>query len=183
MKHMLYMSLAAVVIATGSGCSIIDRLFLLNADGPYAGQPGVPPGAMVEGDCPDGQCVQQVGYLQSCTDGDCTHGGCRDGACGGHAGGCRDGACGNLACRQGLCVHGGCYGRQCHDGSCHACRQHVGRYGGLARHHLTPGERCALGGCEPTGPAGPPTGAVAYPYYTTRGPRDFLAKCPPSIGP
>jgi hypothetical protein len=34
-----------------------------------------------------------------------------------------------------------------------------------------------------TGPAGPPTGAVAYPYYTTRGPRDFLAKCPPSIGP
>jgi hypothetical protein len=24
---------------------------------------------------------------------------------------------------------------------------------------------------------------VAYPYYTTRGPRDFLAKCPPSIGP
>jgi hypothetical protein len=34
-----------------------------------------------------------------------------------------------------------------------------------------------------TGPAGPPTGAVAYPYYTTRGPRDFLAKNPPSIGP
>ena len=34
-----------------------------------------------------------------------------------------------------------------------------------------------------TTPAGPPTGAVAYPYYTTRGPRDFLAKCPPSIGP
>jgi hypothetical protein len=32
-------------------------------------------------------------------------------------------------------------------------------------------------------PAGPPTGAVAYPYYTTRGPRDFLAKNPPSIGP
>ena len=34
-----------------------------------------------------------------------------------------------------------------------------------------------------TQPPGPPTGAVAYPYYTTRGPRDFLAKCPPSIGP
>lgn len=31
--------------------------------------------------------------------------------------------------------------------------------------------------------AGPPTGAVAYPYYTTRGPRDFLADDPPSIGP
>jgi hypothetical protein len=32
-------------------------------------------------------------------------------------------------------------------------------------------------------PAGPATGAVTYPYYTTRGPRDFLAKNPPSIGP
>ncbi|MDY0165660.1 MAG: hypothetical protein RBS80_03905 [Thermoguttaceae bacterium] len=31
--------------------------------------------------------------------------------------------------------------------------------------------------------AGPPTGAIAYPYYTTRGPRDFLANNPPSIGP
>lgn len=31
----------------------------------------------------------------------------------------------------------------------------------------------------PNGPAG----AVAYPYYTHRGPRDFLANNPPSIGP
>ena len=31
-------------------------------------------------------------------------------------------------------------------------------------------------------PAGPPTGAVTYPYYTTRGPRDFLSDNPPSIG-
>jgi hypothetical protein len=30
---------------------------------------------------------------------------------------------------------------------------------------------------------GPPTGAVAYPYYTLRGPRDFLASKPASIGP
>jgi hypothetical protein len=33
------------------------------------------------------------------------------------------------------------------------------------------------------GMGGPPTGAVTYPYYTNRGPRDFLAKQPPSIGP
>ena len=26
-------------------------------------------------------------------------------------------------------------------------------------------------------------GVVAYPYYTTRGPRDFLAKNPRNIGP
>ena len=31
--------------------------------------------------------------------------------------------------------------------------------------------------------SGPPTGAVTYPYYTTRGPRHFLARNPNSIGP
>ena len=31
--------------------------------------------------------------------------------------------------------------------------------------------------------SGPPTAAVAYPYYTTRGPRDFLDRNPQSIGP
>ena len=29
---------------------------------------------------------------------------------------------------------------------------------------------------------GPPAAAYAYPYYTTRAPRDFLMKNPPSIG-
>ena len=33
------------------------------------------------------------------------------------------------------------------------------------------------------GPAGPATGAYAYPYYTTRGPRDFFLDKPGSIGP
>ena len=33
------------------------------------------------------------------------------------------------------------------------------------------------------GPAGPPTAAITYPYYTTRGPRDFLLDSPRSIGP
>jgi len=30
---------------------------------------------------------------------------------------------------------------------------------------------------------GPPMGTVAYPYYTVRGPRDFLKDEPTSIGP
>jgi hypothetical protein len=30
---------------------------------------------------------------------------------------------------------------------------------------------------------GPPSGTVTYPYYTNRGPRDFLARSPQSIGP
>ncbi|MFV1964694.1 MAG: hypothetical protein ACC628_04680 [Pirellulaceae bacterium] len=29
---------------------------------------------------------------------------------------------------------------------------------------------------------GPPTASYAYPYYTTRAPRDFLLDNPPSIG-
>jgi hypothetical protein len=61
-------------------------------------------------------------------------------------------------------------------------------------------ERVANGFCGPCGAAGicphaggypeqpafqpgPPVGQVAYPYYTTRGPRDFLLDNPPSIGP
>ena len=32
-------------------------------------------------------------------------------------------------------------------------------------------------------PPGPPTPTVAYPYYTTRGPRDFLSSNPRGIGP
>lgn len=36
---------------------------------------------------------------------------------------------------------------------------------------------------EPEEPRGPQTGQYAYPYYTTRGPRDFLRNNPPGIGP
>ena len=132
-------AVVAAVIGTSSGCSIIDRLFLLNADGPYAHQ------------------AQHVG------------GRCRGGNC--QPGECEDGSCPTGACQE------------CEGGVCHP--RHAGRYGGLAKHHLSPAEKAALAGSDygAIGPAGPPTGAVAYPYYTTRGPRDFLAKCPPSIGP
>lgn len=37
-------------------------------------------------------------------------------------------------------------------------------------------------GVQDPGPAGPQTAAVGYPYYTLRGPRDFLVDNPPSIG-
>ena len=136
-RHALGSIAMAAVVVTSSGCSIIDRLFLLNTDGPHGHH-------------------------------------CRDGE--GH-----DGACVEGACADGQCPPGDC--QECAGGVCHP--RHVGRYGGLAKHHLTPEERAALAGSDygATQPAGPPTGAVAYPYYTTRGPRDFLAKCPPSIGP
>ena len=33
------------------------------------------------------------------------------------------------------------------------------------------------------GPHGPPVTQTTYPYYTLRGPRDFLVDNPPSLGP
>jgi hypothetical protein len=140
--RILGLVVAAAVTATSTGCSLIDRLFLLNADGPYA-----------------------------------------HGRHGGGGGGCRDcetGACQD--CEPG-CPDGRCGAGNCPGGACKV--PHTGPYGGLAKHHLTPEERAALAASDygAITPAGPPTGAVAYPYYTTRGPRDFLAKRPPSIGP
>jgi hypothetical protein len=35
----------------------------------------------------------------------------------------------------------------------------------------------------PRGPGGPEGPTVGYPYYTTRGPRDFLIDNPPPLGP
>jgi len=143
LSRLVHLAAAALLVSAATGCSIIDRLFLLNADGPYANHR--------------------------------MHGGaCQDGAC-------EDGACQQGACGPEGCPTGGC--QTCQDGTCRT--PHVGRYGGLAKHHLSPEERAAVEGSDygAIAPAGPPTGAVAYPYYTTRGPRDFLAKNPPSIGP
>jgi hypothetical protein len=69
------------------------------------------------------------------------------------------------------------------------------------QHHNLARRGCGIPGCDRCGgfaqsvpprlppgyeqqvlPAGPPTAAVAYPYYTVRGPRDFLLNNPPSIG-
>jgi hypothetical protein len=80
--------------------------------------------------------------------------------CGGCNGCCNGGPCSQLAERiaGGMCGPGGCGA------------------GGL----------CPHGGGYPEYPAfnpGPPSGQVAYPYYTTRGPRDFLMAHPPTIGP
>ena len=152
MKRACGLLILVAVVGMTSGCSIVDRLFLLKTDGPYANQ-GMHGG------------------------GACRGGACQDGACG-PGGQCGPGAqcdsCGPDGCQVG-----------CRDCAAGHCKRHVGRYGGLAKHHLSPEEKAALAASDygATTPAGPPTGAVAYPYYTTRGPRDFLAKKPPSIGP
>jgi hypothetical protein len=91
------------------------------------------------------------------------------------ASGIRGSGCGNAACR------GECGGRT-------GCRAgHLGwQQGGLDySSHLNPG---LLGHTAPAAlnnrpfTPGPPSAQVGYPYYSHRGPRDFLLDNPPSIG-
>jgi hypothetical protein len=57
-----------------------------------------------------------------------------------------------------------------------------GRYGYFGGAHRTPGYPHHHLRREYVGPPGPPTAQIGYPYYTIRGPRDFLLDNPPSIG-
>ncbi len=76
----------------------------------------------------------------------------------------------------------GCGGNGTCNGSCGGRGRCGGRivrvYNAMASHT---GSTCANGLCGR--PPGPSSGSVMYPYYTTRGPRDFLMSNPPSIGP
>ena len=101
-----------------------------------------------------------------------------------------DGSCGHCTDCPETCQSCDAYGDSCctYDGTvCDGCCGQVqGECCGACC-----GDGCAAGRCglldrmrsrQAFNP-GPSTGAVAYPYYTTRGPRDFLAKNPTSIGP
>lgn len=79
-----------------------------------------------------------------------------------------------FCCRSAGCTYGNCGGA-----GCSTCG---GGYAGGGR-HLPPGCDVASAEANAMYAGGPPTGAVAYPYYTNRGPRDFLASNPGSIGP
>lgn len=79
----------------------------------------------------------------------------------------------NVGCALTACGDG------CGCGPMGACDNRCGRtYSGIegsyAGHHH---------GYQQAAPQGPPVGAVSYPYYTTRGPRDFLLSNPPPLGP
>ena len=71
------------------------------------------------------------------------------------------------------------------NGACNVCgMQGSGGYGMTA--YGDPAARygrCTQNPRAYVGQAGPPTGAVTYPYYSTRGPRDFLLDQPQTIGP
>ena len=99
---------------------------------------------------------------------------CKD--CGG--GGHQHGMAGH---RQGHGGHGHSHGGGGGHGHGHGGGYGDGSYAGPAPHG-TPGYKIGPHHREYIGPQGPPTAQVAYPYYTIRGPRDFLIDNPPSIG-
>ena len=150
------------------------------------------------GDCNGGTCA-------SCGGADC-NGSCGAAGCNGSCGtaGC-NGSCGFAGCNGacgagGFCGFGGhylsggaagqgwtdCGGRGCGLGHCRSCAGHFRGllgghrgadhpYGGEIPHTANaPGLYGAQGG------SAAPT--YAYPYYTIRGPRDFLMANPPTIG-
>ncbi|HLA84681.1 MAG TPA: hypothetical protein VJL29_07800 [Thermoguttaceae bacterium] len=94
-----------------------------------------------------------------------------------------DGSCGHCtdcpetcaSCEPNNCNAAACDGSTaCETGCCEGCGDPACN-GGC-------GLRDRLCGREYVNP-GPPTGAVSYPYYTVRGPRDFLMKSPSPLGP
>ena len=106
---------------------------------------------------------------------------CQGGAFGGHQGGYFDdyGAGGEGAAGG----HGGLLRHHARD----LHRRGVGDGQGLihAFNHpygMVPIPKLPHGYHKQINPPGPPVGTYAYPYYTTRGPRDFLMGNPPPIG-
>jgi hypothetical protein len=106
-------------------------------------------------------------------------GGCGQG-CGG--GGCSDcGMAGGSVTEEGYAdAEGGYINEQTGPGS-YVQRPAGGKHHPAGGHPMVHQRRNAGGQYEFA--AGPPTAGVTYPYYTNRGPRDFLAKNPRSIGP
>ena len=162
---MRFAALAAAFVISSVGCTAIQSGSSCgDTCGTGIGGCAVPcrsmDGGILQGRCNRGPGIlDKLGWTQrGC--GECVDG-C-GGGCGlfGSGGGCGD-ACGSC---DGCAGGGGCLQRglgmllDCN--GCNSC--------GDQHYNFTPG---------------PPVGQVAYPYYTTRGPRDFLMCNPPSIGP
>ena len=139
-------------------------------------------GGVVSSEVPcDGGSTGRAGLFSKKSCG-CKLGGCKLGDCKlCKLGGCKLGKCklgGLFAKKGGEVVEGGCGNPGCGVGGrpCGGCLSK------LAAAHQHP-----YGGAIPHTAQGPGAGTgtapqYAYPYYTTRGPRDFLMKNPPSIG-
>ena len=132
-----------------------------------------------------GLLVVSTGCLHHQTRGGCSTGNCNSGAC-------SSGTCGNASC-NGSSGGTGLLGKL-NVGGCNSCGCRTGcvpgkigwQQGGMDySSHLKPGvlgHRASTALSSQPFTPGPPTGQVAYPYYTVRGPRDFLQSDPPTIG-
>jgi hypothetical protein len=150
--------------------------------------------------CCDSGCCGECGCEPSCgCSADCA-GGCCAGGCCAHAvadcpicqdcRNCRLFRRGYAACGYDQCGECGpsytdydysaC--QQCGHGPGCCCCGCCERYSGCCCQPSGPG-CCASGDHRYNFAPGPPVGQVAYPYYTVRGPRDYLMANPPSIGP
>lgn len=139
--------------------------------------------------------VTSTGCLRHHTRNDCGQcsnaNACNNGQCGGSSGSCGDcngggkvGLINRIRGVKGGCQNG-CQG-DCQGGSCQAGPlgwQRGGLNYGSRLGNALPGNSAAGQQLNNTPfTAGPPTGQVAYPYYSVRGPRDFFVNDPPTIG-
>lgn len=152
MRNTMLAALAAVALAGGTGCVGMHGM-------------GCTPQMACGAACSDctscGSCDAGCASCESTWDGYCA------GDCG-----CSSGAC--TSCGDGCSTCGGGLFAELH--AKHAAK-HAGGFFSL--HHGKHGNYCddGYGNGVVNG-----AGAVAYPYYTTRGPRDFLACEPRTIG-
>ena len=81
MKRFSGLLALVALVGMASGCSIIDRLFLLNTDGPYAHQARHGGGQCRDGECVDGACSEGQRGPGGCQPGceDCAAGHCKIG--------------------------------------------------------------------------------------------------------
>jgi len=156
-------ALALALCLTASGCAQSEMMGRRGGEAGYLATSRRAPRPLITRDAskPSARMfgqhgVRQAGYCElGCTDG------CSDGGMGGGCN-CNGCACGGPCQRMAERVATGF----CACPAGHAMCPHAGGYP----------EASSFNG-------GPPVGQVAYPYYTTRGPRDFLLDNPPNIGP
>ncbi|MGD9720413.1 MAG: hypothetical protein AB7O59_06725 [Pirellulales bacterium] len=170
MKRSLFTLLAVTVLASNSGCCCLERLFCWGCCGgtcPYGpayGNEG-PGGCSSCGYSGGGACAdcaavgkrsygpQRVMSDEAVADGEEVYEGEMDG---------------------GMAPGGGMAGGPA--GPRALVNKHPGNGHPLVRQRRNSGGEYEFA-------AGPPSGGVTYPYYTNRGPRDFLARNPRDIGP
>lgn len=147
-------AIAVALMASGVGCSAV------NSCGSSIGEPcGMPGRCGVPCEIGEGRCQTGPGLFD-------------------RLGWTRRGVeCGEMACLGGGCGDQ-CYGNECcGGGGCQTCVT------GCVNKLLDCNGCCTSGDHNYNFNPGPPVGQVGYPYYTVRGPRDFLMANPPSIGP